>query len=224
MPPIFELFGLCYFFESDEHLPIHIHIKYGDNDAKIEIATRKVIRNRGLNPQQLRQAQQIVEMFEEDIIQAWHEYFDKERGGKNRLMTEKIVKLWFSDSDIYILTNKGKEYRKALEFFPALKEATPYQRLLFKIGKYREDVHWEELDEDIHISNIIEDEEPLIENHISEVFHKFPVLNVPEVARTLNMHPTKLYKYIYGVYTPSTEEEKEILDALREIGRQLANL
>ena len=37
MPTIFEIFGLRFFFYSDEHLPIHVHIEYGGNDAKVEI-------------------------------------------------------------------------------------------------------------------------------------------------------------------------------------------
>ena len=78
MPTIFEIFGLRFFFYSDEHLPIHVHIEYGGNDAKIEIATRKVVQNRGLKPRELKKATQLVEMYEEEIIKAWHDYFDKE--------------------------------------------------------------------------------------------------------------------------------------------------
>ena len=78
MLTIFEIFGLRFFFYSDEHLPIHVHIEYGGNDAKIEIATRKVVQNRGLKPRELKKAAQLVEMYEEEIIKAWHDYFDKE--------------------------------------------------------------------------------------------------------------------------------------------------
>lgn len=78
MPTIFEIFGLRFFFYSDEHLPIHVHIEYGGNDAKIEIATRKVVQNRGLKPRELKKATQLVEMYEQEIIKAWHDYFDKE--------------------------------------------------------------------------------------------------------------------------------------------------
>lgn len=136
---------------------------------------------------------------------------------------EKIVKIWFSGNDICVVTDSGKEYRKALEFFPALKEATPSQREQYKIGYWGDDVRWEELDEDIHLSNIAKGGQ-LVDNYIGVVFRKFPILNVSEVARSLGMHKTKLYKYIYGVYSPSAEEEKEIVDALREIGRQLTNI
>ena len=78
MPTIFEIFGLRFFLYSDEHLPIHIHVEYGGNDAKIEIATRKVVKNRGLKPRELKQAVQLIEMYEQEIIAKWHDYFDKE--------------------------------------------------------------------------------------------------------------------------------------------------
>ena len=45
-----------------------------------------------------------------------------------------------------------------------------------------------------------------------------------EVARSLGMHKSLLSKYIYGTKKPSEKREKEILDALRELGRQLANI
>ena len=60
MPTIFEIFGLRFFFYSDEHLPIHVHIEYGGNDAKVEIATRKVVQNRGLKPRELKKATQLI--------------------------------------------------------------------------------------------------------------------------------------------------------------------
>lgn len=77
MPTIFEIFGLRFFFYSEEHLPIHVHVKYGNGYAKIEIATREVVINRGLKPRELRKAIQLIEIYEEDIIQAWYDYFNK---------------------------------------------------------------------------------------------------------------------------------------------------
>lgn len=37
MPTIFEIFGLRFFFFSEDHNPIHVHVVKGDDDAKIEI-------------------------------------------------------------------------------------------------------------------------------------------------------------------------------------------
>ena len=136
---------------------------------------------------------------------------------------EKIINISFSGNDICVVTDSGKEYRKALEFFPTLKEATPSQREQYQINKFGDAVRWAEIDEDIHISSLTDDA-VLTENAITAAFRKFPILNVSEVARTLGMHKSLLSKYIYGVKKPSEKREKEILDALREIGRQLANI
>ena len=136
---------------------------------------------------------------------------------------EKIVKISFCDNDICVVTDSGKEYRKALEFFPTLKEATPAQRECYQINKFGDAVRWAEIDEDIHISSLTDGAQPE-ENAIGAAFRKFPILNVSEVARSLGMHKSLLSKYIYGTKKPSEKREKEILDALREAGRQLANI
>ena len=136
---------------------------------------------------------------------------------------EKIVKISFCGNDICVVTDSGKEYRKALEFFPTLKEATPAQRECYQINKFGDAVRWAEIDEDIHISSLTDGVQPE-ENAIGAAFRKFPILNVSEVARYLGMHKSLLSKYIYGTKKPSEKREKEILDALREVGRQLANI
>ena len=48
MPTILFLFGLRFFFYSDEHLPMHVHVKNGDGKAKIEIETAAVVENNGI--------------------------------------------------------------------------------------------------------------------------------------------------------------------------------
>ena len=48
MPTILFLFGLRFFFYSDEHLPMHVHVKNGDGKAKISIETAEVVENNGL--------------------------------------------------------------------------------------------------------------------------------------------------------------------------------
>ena len=46
MPTILFLFGLRFFFYSDERLPMHVHVKNGDGKAKIDIETIKEISSR----------------------------------------------------------------------------------------------------------------------------------------------------------------------------------
>lgn len=73
---------------------------------------------------------------------------------------EAIIKLWFSDERIFILTDQGKEYSRPLEAFPLLLEATPQQRAQFEIGLDGDDIRWDEIDEDVHISSFFETAEP----------------------------------------------------------------
>ena len=137
---------------------------------------------------------------------------------------ECIVKLWFKDGRIHILTNQGYTYSRPLEAFPLLLDATPEQRNAFEIGRDGDDVRWEELDEDIHIGSFYKTAEPDTNNPIAEVFHRFPQLNVSEMARTIGINKSLLSRYIYGIKTPSLERKKQILDAIRALGREMAGI
>lgn len=75
MPTIFEIFGLRFFFYSDEHRPIHVHVVKGDDDAKIQIEDEvKLVNNHGLKAKDLKRALELAEMYKEDIINVWNEY------------------------------------------------------------------------------------------------------------------------------------------------------
>lgn len=136
---------------------------------------------------------------------------------------EAIVKLWFSDKRIFILTDQGNEYSRPLEAFPLLFEATPQQRAKYEIGIDGDDIHWDEIDEDIHISSFFETSEPDTNNPIAEVFKRFPQLNVSEVARTIGINKSLLSRYIYGIKKPSAQRTEQILGAIRQLGREMAS-
>ena len=75
MHTIFEIFGLRFFFYSDEHRPIHVHVVKGDDDAKIQIEDEvKLVYNHGLKAKDLKRALELAEMYKEDIINTWNEY------------------------------------------------------------------------------------------------------------------------------------------------------
>ena len=133
----------------------------------------------------------------------------------------KIVKLWFDDSRIYVLTDGGEELSRPLEAFPVLKEATPAERLEFKIGRFGDDIRWEQLDEDIHLSSFYETAEPDPENEVGRIFRRFPQLNVSEMARYIGINKSLLAKYIYGIKKPSDDRLRQIKQALHAIGQEL---
>ncbi|MBR6933150.1 MAG: DUF2442 domain-containing protein [Bacteroidales bacterium] len=137
---------------------------------------------------------------------------------------EAIVKLWFEDGRICIRTDQGNTYSRPLEAFPLLLDATPEQRSKFEIGLYGDDIRWDDIDEDIHISSFFVTAEPDTDNPIAEVFRKFPQLNVSEVARTIGINKSLLSRYIYGIKKPSAKRTEEILEAIRRLGREMASI
>ena len=78
MPTIMYLFGLRFFFYSEEHLPIHVHVQSGDGKAKIDVEPLEVLENKGVKPADLKKAVDAVKQYQADIRPAWIEYFDEE--------------------------------------------------------------------------------------------------------------------------------------------------
>ena len=93
----------------------------------------------------------------------------------------KIEKVWFDANRVFIMTDKGEQLSRPLEAFPVLKDASEGERKDFRIGKFGDDIRWEKLDEDIHISSFYETAEPNPENEVGRIFRRFPQLNVSEI-------------------------------------------
>ena len=76
MPTILIIFGLRFFFYSNEHEPIHVHIVSGDGRAKIRLEPSvELVENNGIKQRDLRRAIMICNEYREDFIDKWHEYF-----------------------------------------------------------------------------------------------------------------------------------------------------
>lgn len=137
---------------------------------------------------------------------------------------ESIEKVWFDEKRIYIETREGNTYSRPLEAFPLLLDATPEQRSHYEIGIDGDDLRWDDIDEDIHISSFYNTEEPDSDNIIANVFKHFPQLNVSEMARTIGINKSLLSRYIYGIKKPSQKRTEEILEAIRRLGREMAGI
>ena len=137
---------------------------------------------------------------------------------------EKIVKVWFEGERIFIGTESGGTFSRPLQVFPVLLEATPAQRACYEIGFDGDDIRWEELDEDIHISSFHETDEPDPDNEIASIFNRFPQLNVSEMARYIGINKSLLARYIYGVKRPSPQRREQIISAIRDLGREMADI
>ena len=77
MPTLLFIFGLRFYFYSEEHLPIHIHVQNGDGKAKIDVETGVVLENRGIKPKDIKRATDVVCQYKEEIKNAWNEYFEE---------------------------------------------------------------------------------------------------------------------------------------------------
>lgn len=85
MPKIFEYFGFLFFFYSNEHEPIHVHVIHGDRQLVYEIILEDgnfkalVRRNvKGYLPLSQHDAgivEEFIRVYALDIVQKWIDYF-----------------------------------------------------------------------------------------------------------------------------------------------------
>jgi len=85
MPKLYEYFGLIFLFYSQEHEPIHVHGKYQDKESKAEIIyengkfkeilIKKVPGKAPLDAQNLKKFIKVVELYREDIVRKWIDFF-----------------------------------------------------------------------------------------------------------------------------------------------------
>ncbi len=77
MPTVFTKDGYRFFFYSNDHTPIHVHVKKGSGEAVFIVEGEIILRESvGLKTKQLSKAEDLAESHRELIIQKWHEYFD----------------------------------------------------------------------------------------------------------------------------------------------------
>lgn len=133
----------------------------------------------------------------------------------------KIEKVWFDTNRIYLLTDGGETLSRPLEAFPVLKDASESDRLDFKIGRFGDDIRWEKLDEDVHVSSFYDTVEPDPDNEVARIFSRFPQINVSEMAKYIGINKSLLAKYIYGIKKPSIERMQKIRQAFHMMGEEL---
>ena len=70
------------------------------------------------------------------------------------IMEKKIKTIEFVDWMILTTTMDGQVYSRPIDAFPLLRNASDEQRRAYTIGKFGDDVRWEAIDEDIHVSSL----------------------------------------------------------------------
>ncbi len=77
MPKIFEQDGYTFFFYSNEHRPVHVHVRYGGGEAVFELEQGVELReSRRLKVRELAKAEELATENRELILERWHERFN----------------------------------------------------------------------------------------------------------------------------------------------------
>jgi len=100
LPKLYEYFGLTVLFYSNEHEPIHVHGKYQDRESKaeiifengkfVEIRIGEVAGKRPLDRRKLAKFKQLVELYRDDIVHKWIDFFIYNKPVPSEMITKKI--------------------------------------------------------------------------------------------------------------------------------------
>ena len=75
MPKVFDKDGFSFFFYSNEHRPIRVHVRKGGGEAVFDVEEEVVLRESvGLKTRELKDAEDLAAEHQQLIIQAWYEH------------------------------------------------------------------------------------------------------------------------------------------------------
>jgi hypothetical protein len=75
MPKVFEKDGFSFFFYSNEHRPVHVHVRYGDGEAVFDVEDSIDLReSQNMKMSELSRAHQLAVEHRELILEKWHEH------------------------------------------------------------------------------------------------------------------------------------------------------
>jgi len=78
MPKVFEKDGYKFFFYSNDHLPIRVHVRHGNGEAVFTIGDDVILReSAGLKVKELSKAENLAEEHRTLIIEKWNEHFNR---------------------------------------------------------------------------------------------------------------------------------------------------
>ena len=63
--------------------------------------------------------------------------------------------VWFDDNKMYVSLEDGREISIPIDWFSSLRNATEEQRNNWRFIGNGEGIHWEDLDEDILVENLL---------------------------------------------------------------------
>jgi len=75
MPRVFEKDGFRFLFYSNEHRPIHVHVRHGDGEAVFNVEEGVELReSQNMKVSELSRAQKLAEEHRHLIMEKWHEH------------------------------------------------------------------------------------------------------------------------------------------------------
>lgn len=77
MPTVFTKNGFKFFFYSNDHEPVHVHVRKGGGEAVFEVAGGVVLReSAGMKLAEISRAAVLAKENRKLILEKWHEHFD----------------------------------------------------------------------------------------------------------------------------------------------------
>jgi len=78
MPIIFEQDGFKFFFYSNDHEPIHVHVRDSGGEAVFNVNNKIELReSHGLKVKELSKAQSLAEANKQLIMEKWNEHLNQ---------------------------------------------------------------------------------------------------------------------------------------------------
>ncbi|MBV6405545.1 MAG: DUF4160 domain-containing protein [Flavobacteriales bacterium] len=100
MPKLYEYFGLIFLFYSDDHDPMHLHVRHGDREGivmliivegnLVELRWRAKRGAAMLNEKEQREAEAFVRAMKSDIVAKWTAFYVEHKRIKPERITRRI--------------------------------------------------------------------------------------------------------------------------------------
>ena len=100
MPKIFEYFGFIFYFFSNEHEPIHVHVLHGDKESIFDLimmdgnlADIHVREKKSADPlpeKDKRTAEEFIRKYHKNIIQKWVKFFVLKQSVRSTRINKKL--------------------------------------------------------------------------------------------------------------------------------------